>query len=92
MRNGDDVLGAGTDAAARITVSWKAEVHANEAEAARAQDLAGPLTLARVVDTFLADLRHRGVETATPDDPHHDPAWVRALSDAYRTPGPRVPR
>lgn len=88
MRNGAEVVGAGRDAVARITVSWKAEIHNDEAET----DQAGALTLGRVVDTFLADLRHRGVEVAAPDDPHHDPAWVRALSDAYRTPGPRVPR
>jgi hypothetical protein len=39
------------------------------------------------VSTFLADMRARGIDVSAPDDPHHDEAWVAAISSTYgRTP------
>ena len=32
---------------------------------------------------LLGDLRARGVNVAHPSDPLHDPAFIRALTDAY---------
>ena len=90
MRDGATVVGAGTDDQARVTVSWKAEVHLDADEVARAADHDDDLSLARAVDTFVADLRRRGVSIDAPEDPHHDRDWVQALSAAYRTPGPRL--
>ena len=92
MRTGREVIGAGTDAEARVTVSWKAEVYASAHEHAVAADHVDDLSFGRVIDTFLADLASKGVDAAAPDDPHHDAAWVRVLSDTYGRPGPRVPQ
>lgn len=89
MRDGDRVIGSGTDAEARLTVSWKAEVFADRDELARAEGHADDLTLDMVVDTFLADLRARGLDVRPPDDPHLDRTWIKALSDAYGRPAPR---
>lgn len=91
MRNGTETVGSGSDAEARVTVSWKAEVYAGAEEHRRALDHQDDLDLDQVIDRFLADLRERGVEVAAPDDPHHDPAWVRLLSETYGKAGPRVP-
>ena len=41
------------------------------------------LDLDHVVSTLLADMRARGVEVDAPDDPHHDEAWVAAVSGTY---------
>jgi hypothetical protein len=76
----------------RITVSWKADVHADAAEVARADDHTDDLSLDRVVDAFLADLRRRGHGVAAPDDPLHDEAWVAALAGAYRPTAPAIMR
>jgi len=92
MRNGDEVVHTATDADVRITVSWKAEVYDDADELARCEEHADDLSLDRVVDTFLADLRERGVDVRVPDDPHHDEAWVEAIGGTYSRRAPRVPR
>lgn len=89
MRDGDRVIGTGTDAEARLTVSWKAEVYTDRDELARTEDHADDLTMDRVIDIFLTDLRAKGHDPRPPDDPHLDRAWIRTLSDAYGRPAPR---
>ncbi len=74
----------------RITLSWKADVHADEAAATRCADGSDDLTLEQVVDRFLEDLRRRGVDVAAPDDPHHDEAWIGALAAVYRPLAPAI--
>jgi hypothetical protein len=76
--------------AMRITVSWKADVFADERAAAVADEHRDDLNLGRVIDTFVTDLRARGIGVAVPDDPHHDEAWVATLADAYRSGIPRI--
>lgn len=83
MREGDEALHRATDDDVRITVSWKGEVYADEADRARVADHSDDLTIEMVVDTFLADMRARGVEVEAPDDPHHDDAWVAAVGATY---------
>lgn len=78
------------DAEVRITVSWKADVLADEAEARRVDAGADHLDLDRVVDRFRADLASRGVTVRRPDDPHADEAWTAALADAYPERAPAI--
>ena len=85
MRTGDRVVGGTDDDHARITVSWKAEVRS-------ADDPTDALDLDTVVETFLADLRRRGVDATEPDDPHHDDTWISTLSTTYGRRPPRLPR
>lgn len=92
MRDDGRVVHTATDAEVRITVSWKGEVYGDADELARCEDHVDDLTLARIVDTFVADLRERGVEVDPPEDPHHDQAWVEAIGATYSRRAPRVPR
>lgn len=86
MRDGGDVIGAGRDDEVRITVSWKGEV-------ALPHDGADDdLTVRTVVDTFLRDVRRRGIDVSEPEDPHRDPDWIATLGTAYPTRSPRIPR
>lgn len=92
IRNGATTMGSATDDEVRITVSWKAEIHADEAERVRADDGTDDLDMATVIDVFRADLHDRGVDVAVPADPHTDEAWMAAITDAYSRRPPRVPR
>lgn len=83
MRRGDEPLRRADDAEVRVTVSWKGEVYADEADRARVEDHTDDLSLDQVVDTLVADLRARGVEVAVPDDPHHDEDWITTVSATY---------
>jgi hypothetical protein len=87
MHTDAETVHRATDADVRITVSWKGEVYADEADRQRALDHTDDIDLDHVVDTLLADMRARGVDVDAPDDPHHDEAWVAAVSGTYgRTP------
>jgi hypothetical protein len=92
MRNGDEVLHTADDGQVRVTVSWKGEVYDDADDVDRAESHADDLSLDQVVATFLGDLHDRAIEATAPDDPHHDPTWVSALSAAYGRRAPRVPR
>jgi len=74
----------------RITISWKADVFADDRAAAAVDEHLDDLDLGRVVDAFLADLRAGGLEVGAPDDPLHDEAWIAAISGAYRSGTPRI--
>ncbi len=78
------------DADARITISWKADVFADAAEAARTDAGDDALDLDTVVEVFRADLADRGVVVDRPADPHADPAWVSAVGGTYRDPAPAI--
>lgn len=72
---------------ARISVSWKAEVFADTAEAEAVDRHSDDLTLEQVCSVFVADLERRGVTAEVADDPLHDSSFIAALSDVY----PRSP-
>ncbi|MBM3658880.1 MAG: hypothetical protein FJW95_05175 [Actinobacteria bacterium] len=78
------------DAEARITTSWKADVYATAADAARADAGDDTLDLATVVDVFLADLADRGLSATAPADPLADREWVGLLADTYCDPVPAI--
>ncbi len=90
VREGDEPRHRADDADVRITVSWKAEIYADEADRQRVLDHSDDIDLDHVVDTLLADMRARGVEVERPTDPHHDEAWVAAISSTYGKRPPQV--
>lgn len=73
--------------AIRLSISWKAQVFADESELRTWEDHADDLSLERAVEMLLSDLRARGADVPTPTDPLHDPHFVRTCTDTYqRTP------
>ncbi|WP_200940391.1 hypothetical protein [Caulobacter sp. Root343] len=74
----------------RFLVHWNAEVFADMAELKAVMDHTDDLTVERVVDTFLKDLRSRGVEVATPSDPLRDLTFIQTLTANYDIGTPRI--
>ena len=72
----------------RLTVSWKADVFADAAEAERHDRGDDVLTLDTVVELFEKDLAARGVDSRRSDDPLADQAWIATLASTYRDPAP----
>jgi hypothetical protein len=62
--------------AIRFSVLWKAEVRNGESRPEN-------LTLDRVMEIFIADLRHRGINFQVPSDPLSDTAWILLLQRVY---------
>jgi hypothetical protein len=89
VEGGEEVISY-TDHTARVTVSWKAEIYDDQADADRIAEHTDDLDLATVVDVFLTDLHDRGVEAAAPGDPLEDEAWIGVLTAAYRESAPRI--
>ncbi len=67
----------------RFLVHWNAEVYSDMAELKRAMDHTDDLDHERVFDTFLKDLRGRGLSFAVPSDPLHDREFIRLLTTVY---------
>lgn len=72
-----------SDDEVRITVSWKADVYADRAEAAAADAGSDALDLDAVVDRFTADLRDRGHAVARPDAILDDQEFIQLLAATY---------
>ena len=53
------------------------------AEVEKAMDHSDDLTHDQVIDTFLADLRRRGVTVTEPSDPLHDVEFIQLLANTY---------
>lgn len=83
----------------RFLVHWNGEVFMDMADLRRTLDQKDDLTHEQVFDTFLKDLRAKGVEVATPSDPMSDKAFIGTLVANYdigvpelypaEAPGPR---
>ena len=67
----------------RLLVHWNAEVYADMDEVRKVMDHTDDLTHQRVVDTFLADLRSKGIKVSEPNDPLHDVEWIQTLMNTY---------
>ena len=65
--------------AIRFSILWKAEVRDGES---RPDDL----TLDRITEVFIADLRHRRIDFQVPSDPLADTAWILLLQRIYADP------
>ncbi|MHA7839001.1 MAG: hypothetical protein ACX98W_16200 [bacterium] len=86
VRDRDEEIARYPYEAIRISVSWKAEVFADDAARRVREEHLDDLTLDGVVDRFLADLSDRGLAIERPADPLEDPDFMAALSDVYRIP------
>lgn len=69
----------------RFLVHWNAEVYMDRAEAKLVMDHTDDISIDRIVNTFMDDLAMRGIPCDAPSatDPFHDPAFIRALMNAY---------
>lgn len=67
----------------RISVSWKALVFDDAADAARYDAHREDIDLAEVVRRFRADLDARGIACDVPADPVHDAGFTRLLARTY---------
>jgi hypothetical protein len=63
----------------RLSISWKAWCFADEAEVRINDDHSDDLTLDQILDTFVDDLRRRGIISGRPDDD----ALARLILDEY---------
>jgi hypothetical protein len=65
--------------AIRLSVLWKAEVRDKKSRPDN-------LTLDQTMEIFIADLRHRGIDSHVPSDPLSDTAWILLLQRIYADP------
>ncbi len=65
--------------AIRFSILWKAEVR-------NGQSRPDDLTLDRITEIFIADLRHRRIDFHVPSDPLADTAWILLLQRIYAHP------
>jgi len=83
VKNGDQEIERYHTDELRFLVHWSAEVFEDFAELKKNMDHSEDLTFDQVFDTLIKDVRSKGIEIATPSDPLHDPAFIRALNTAY---------
>src|SRR5262249_3243907 len=82
--DGGRTLGRWDFSRIRVSVSWKAQVLRDAAEARCIDEHRDDLQLEQVLDTFLAHLAGRGSPAERPPDPLHDASFVATLSAVYR--------
>lgn len=83
LLNGDQVIAEHTTDELRFLVHWSGEVFEDFAELKKNMEGTHDLTHDQVFETFIKDLRQRGVSFEVPSDPLHDPAFIRTLMAAY---------
>lgn len=83
VRDAGQVLAREPENRVRVSLSWKAMVFDDAADAARYDDHSDDVDLPQVLDIFQADMAARGTPITLPDDPLHDAELVRTLSRAY---------
>jgi hypothetical protein len=83
LMNGDTVIAEHHTDELRFLVHWSAEVFDDFAELKKNMDGSDDLTYDQVFDTFLKDLRSRGIPVETPTDPLRDPVFIHTLNAAY---------
>jgi hypothetical protein len=88
VKTGDQVIERYQTDDLRFLVHWSAEVFEDYAELKKNMDGSDNLTYDQVFDTLIKDVRSRGIQIETPTDPLNDPAFIKALNDAYDYGGP----
>ena len=83
INNDDDVIKRYRPEQIRLLVHWNAEIYKDMAEVESVMDHSNDLTHDKVFDTFLADLRGRGVAVKEPSDPLHDVDFIQTLTNTY---------
>jgi len=72
----------------RFLVHWSAEVFADYAELKKNMEGSHDLTIEQAIDTLVKDVNAQGATLTIPDDPLHDPDFIRTLNNAYDLGGP----
>jgi hypothetical protein len=72
----------------RFLVHWSAEVFSDYEELKKNMDGSDDLTIERAIDTLVKDVNAQGITLAMPNDPLHDPEFIRTLNAAYDLGGP----
>lgn len=67
----------------RFLVHWGAQIFVDYAELKTTLDHKDDISLERVFDTFIADMRKRGVTFAMPSDPLRDTDFIQTLTRVY---------
>ncbi len=88
VKTGDQVIERYHTDELRFLVHWSAEVFEDFDELRKNMDGSDNLTHDRVFETLIKDVRSRGIAIETPTDPMRDPAFIKALNDAYDYGGP----
>lgn len=90
LMNGSQVIAEHRTDELRFLVHWSAEVFEDFAELKVNMDGSDNLTFDRVFETFLKDMRARGIQVETPTDPMRDPQFIRSLIAAYDCGSPAI--
>jgi hypothetical protein len=83
VRSGDAVIARYATDELRLLVHWDAELYSDLADLRRHVEHLDDLTPDRVFETFVADLRARGVHFEVPSDPLRDPRFIALLAGTY---------
>jgi hypothetical protein len=74
----------------RFLVHWGAEIYEDLEEMKKVMDHTDDLTIERIVDMFIRDMRERGIQCSEPGDPLHDQAFIAQLTSVYDVGTPRI--
>ena len=83
MKTGDTVNAVLHTDDLRLMLHWNAEVYHDLDDLKLHSDHRDDLTHDMVAETFMADLRRRGISFDPPSDPYNDMAFIGVLNDAY---------
>ncbi|MFZ1164198.1 hypothetical protein [Mycobacterium sp.] len=88
LKTGDEVVARHHTKELRLLVHWSAEVFTDHAELRKNMEGSDDLTIEQAIDTMVKDVNAQGIKLAMPDDPLHDPEFIRTLNAAYDLGGP----
>lgn len=72
----------------RFLVHWSAEVFSDYDELKKNMEGSDDLTIEQAIDIMVKDISAQGQKLAMPEDPLHDPEFIRTLNAAYDLGGP----
>ena len=90
LKTGDEVIARHHTKELRFLVHWSAEVFTDYAELRKNMEGSDDLTIEQAIDTMVKDVNAQGIKLAMPDDPLHDPEFIRTLNAAYDLGGPTI--
>jgi len=88
LKNSDEVIARHHTNELRFLVHWSAELFSDYDELKKNMDGSDDLTVAQAIDTLVKDVNANGLKLDMPDDPLHDPEFIRTLNAAYDLGGP----
>jgi hypothetical protein len=91
IRTGDQVIAHYATDELRLLLHWDAELYTDLDDLKRHVDHLDDLAPDRVFETFVADLRARGVVFDVPSDPMRDPRFIALLASTYDVPPSSYP-